>query len=114
MISQSLSDSVKRENTKLFKLLESKYGENCKEIFYKEIDAEYTIEKNISELVRNLDFAKDKQIDPSPAFTLPMYPVDDIGNYIVELITYDSASKQKIPYKLRVNHKTNMVETIRD
>jgi len=114
IVSQELVDSVKKENANVFKLLESKYGENCKEIFSKEIDEEYKIEKEISELVRNQSFAKNKQVDPSPAFTLPMYPIDDRGTYIVTLTTYDRESKKGIPYKLQVNYKTSHIEIMKD
>ena len=53
-------------------------------------------------------------VNPLPGAPFPMYPVDNNGNYIVTVSTFDRQWEEQKLYKLKVNYKKNTIEILAD
>lgn len=115
VVSQELEDSVAKENDKTYKLIEAEYGKTWEEQFYKEIEDEYKIEAKIDELVKKQKFIMHKEIvNTLPGAPFPMNPIDNKGNYIVSVSTYNKKWEEQKLYTLKVNFKKNLVTVLND
>ena len=115
IIDSKLEDSVKKENDKIYKLIEIEYGKDWENKFYAEVEDEYKIEAQIDSLVKKQPFIESKEIiNPFPGAPFPMYPVDNDGNYIVTVSTYNRAWEEQKLYKLQVNYKKSAIKIVND
>ena len=115
LVTEEFEDSVKKENDKINKLIEAEYCKDWQKKFYAEIEEEYKIERQVDSLVKEQSYIKDKEIvNAFPGAPFPMYPVDNNGNYIVTISTYNRECEEQKLYKLRVNYKKNLIEIIND
>jgi hypothetical protein len=115
MVNQGLEDSVKKENDKVEKLIETKYGKNWWKKFDTEIEAEYNIETQIDSLIRRQTFISSKEIvNPWPGSLFPMHPIDKKGNYLVMVNNYNKDWEEQKLYILKVNYKANTIKIVND
>jgi len=115
IIDRKLEDSVKKENDKIYKLIEIEYGKDWEDKFFAEVEEEYKIEAQIDSFIKKQSFIESKEIiNPLPGTPFPMYPVDNDGNYIVTVSTYNRAWEEQKLYKLKVNYKKSTIKIIVD
>lgn len=115
IIAEELEDSVKKENDKTYILIEKAFGKDWEKRFDAEVEDEYRIEAIIDSLVRKQTYIDNKEIvNPFPGSPFPMYPIDDEGNYIVTVSTYNRQLEEQKLYRLSVNYKKNTIKVLDD
>jgi hypothetical protein len=115
VVGSELEDSVKRENDKVYKLIEKDYGKDWEAKFDLEVEGEYQLEMKVDSIVRILPYIMNKEIiNPLPGSPFPMRPVGVSGNYLVTVSTYNIEWQEQKLYRLRVNHKDSSVEILED
>jgi len=115
IVPQELEDSVKKENDKIYKLIQKEYGKEWEKKFDAEVEEEYTIEAQIDSLVKIQTYIGNKEtVNPLPGAPFPMYPVDKNGNYIVIVNTYNRQWEEQKLYRLKANYKKGTIEILVD
>ena len=115
IVTQELEDSVKKKNDKTRKLIEREYGKEWERKFDAEVEDEYKIEAQIDSLVKKQTYVENKEIvNPLPGAPLPMCPVDNTGNYIVTVSTFNRQWEEQKLYRLKVNYKKCTIKILDD
>ncbi|MEO8405928.1 MAG: hypothetical protein ABI480_15080 [Chitinophagaceae bacterium] len=63
IVTQELENMVEEQNRSVEPLIAKKYGKDWKDKFYKEVEAEFEIEKKVTALVDSISYIKQKQTD---------------------------------------------------
>lgn len=111
-----LEDSLTRLNNITYNKLIPKHGRGWIDRYYQEIERETEIELMIDSLVKKQKFMEGLDLsNPLPGSPLPMYPIDNKGNYIVTVNHYYGKDwKEQKLYQLQVNYKRKSIKIIKD
>jgi hypothetical protein len=109
VVSEKLIDSVKKENKRVYKILEGRFGENWKETFEKQVDTMQILQLQVEELVKKETYIVSKEKELVKAGNGLYYAIDPVDKQNIFAVkaygwgTGNGEAELLIYYKLTVD-----------